>query len=115
MDVGYWWPTMYKDVHDYYKSCDACQRIGGLITQSLAKLVTSLPEEPFMKWGFDVVGLIKQTRKYMGNKYIFIATGYANKRVEAKKLFTNITTIITKFLYECILAKFGCPFTIITN
>jgi len=23
LDVGYWWPTMYKDVHDYY---DACQR-----------------------------------------------------------------------------------------
>jgi len=32
LDVGYWWPTMYKDVHDYCKSCDACQRIGGLAT-----------------------------------------------------------------------------------
>jgi hypothetical protein len=30
-------------VHDYYKSCDACQRIGGLAIQSLAKLVTNLP------------------------------------------------------------------------
>jgi hypothetical protein len=26
LDAGYWWPTMYKDVHDYCKSCDACQR-----------------------------------------------------------------------------------------
>jgi hypothetical protein len=26
LDIGYWWPTMYKDVHDYYKSYDACQR-----------------------------------------------------------------------------------------
>jgi len=32
LDVGYWWPTMYRDVHDYCKSCDACQRIGGLAT-----------------------------------------------------------------------------------
>jgi hypothetical protein len=32
LDVGYWWPTMYRDVHDYYRSCDACQRIGGLAT-----------------------------------------------------------------------------------
>ncbi len=23
LDVGYWWPTMYMDVHDYYRSCDA--------------------------------------------------------------------------------------------
>jgi hypothetical protein len=42
LDAGYWWPTMYKDVHDYYKSCDACQRTWGLATQSLTKLVTSL-------------------------------------------------------------------------
>jgi hypothetical protein len=48
LNIGYWWPTMYKDMHDYYRSCDACQKIGGLVTQSLAKLVTSLPEEPFM-------------------------------------------------------------------
>jgi hypothetical protein len=54
LDVGYWWPTMYRDVHDYYRSYDACQRTRGLATQSLIKLVTSLLEEPFMKWGFDL-------------------------------------------------------------
>jgi hypothetical protein len=26
LDVGYWWPTMYIDVHDYCKSYDACER-----------------------------------------------------------------------------------------
>jgi hypothetical protein len=50
---------MYKYVHDYYKSCDACQRIGRLATQSLIKLVTSILEEPFMKWKLDFVGPIK--------------------------------------------------------
>ncbi len=46
-------------MHDYYKSCDACQRTRGLATQNLAKLLTSLLEEPFMKWGLDFVGPIK--------------------------------------------------------
>jgi hypothetical protein len=56
LDVGYWWPTLYIDVNDYCRSCDACQRTKGLATQSLTKLVTSFLEEPFMKWGLDFVG-----------------------------------------------------------
>jgi hypothetical protein len=48
-------------VHDYYRSCDAYQRIRGLVTQSLTKLVTSLPKKPFMKCGLDFMGPIKPT------------------------------------------------------
>jgi hypothetical protein len=47
---------MYRDVHDYYRSFDACQRTRGLVTQSLAKLVTSLSKEPFMKWDLILWG-----------------------------------------------------------
>ncbi len=60
---------MYKDVHDYYKSCDACHIIGGLATQTLTKLVISLLEEPFIKWGLDFVGPIKLKKIY--KKYIY--------------------------------------------
>jgi hypothetical protein len=21
LDVGYWWPTLFKDTHEFYKSC----------------------------------------------------------------------------------------------
>jgi hypothetical protein len=53
--------------------------------------------------------------RYTWNKYILVAIDYATKWVEAKALKTNIATIITKFLHECILIGFGCPLTIVTN
>jgi hypothetical protein len=80
-------------VNDYCRYCDACQRIRGL----------------------DFVGPIKLVGRYTRNKYIFVATNYATKRVEARTLRTNITAITTKFLYECILTRFGCPLIIVID
>jgi hypothetical protein len=105
---------MYKDVHDYCISCDSCQQIGRLTTQSLAKLVTSLPNEPFMKWGLDFVGPIL-VRRYIGNKYILVTIDYATKWVETKALKTNIATVTTKCMYKCILTRLGCPLIIVTD
>jgi hypothetical protein len=115
LDAGYQWPPMYMDMPDFYRTCDACQITLGLATQSLAKLVTSFLEEPFMKWGFDFVGPIKPARKYTWNKYIFVAIDYAIKWVEAKTLKTNTVAVIAKFLYECILTRFGCPLPIVID
>jgi hypothetical protein len=44
MDAGYWWPTLFMDIHELCKS-DSYQKIGGLKTKSFAKLVITLLEE----------------------------------------------------------------------
>jgi hypothetical protein len=68
-----------------------------------------------MKCGLDFIGPIKHARQFTNNKYIFVATNYAIKWVEAKPLKTNFIVVTTKFLYEYILTKFGCPLTLVLD
>ncbi len=68
-----------------------------------------------MKWGLDYIGPIKPTWRLTRNRYILIALNYATKWVEVKAFRTNTIVGITRFLYEFILTRFGCPLTIVTN
>ncbi len=38
LDAGYWWPTLFKDIHNFCRSYDNCQKIGGLKIKSLAQV-----------------------------------------------------------------------------
>jgi len=101
---------MYKDVNDLCRLCDACQH-----TRRLVKLVITLPEEPFVKWRLDFVAPIKPVGRYTWNKYILAAIDYATKWVEPKVLRINNAMVIIKFMYECILTRFGCSITIVID
>jgi hypothetical protein len=67
MDASYWWLMMNQDVHEYCQICDQCQRIGNMLTQNLAKMVITLLEKPFKKWGLNFIGHVKPSRKMSNN------------------------------------------------
>jgi len=115
LDVGHWWPTLFKDIHDFCKSCDSRKKMGGLKTNNLAELVTTFLEEPYMKWGLNFISPIKLAGRLTRNKYILVVTNYATKWVGAKALKTNTVVVTTRFLYEYILTRFGCPLIIVIN
>ncbi|GJX47787.1 reverse transcriptase domain-containing protein [Tanacetum coccineum] len=94
-DSGFYWPTIYKDAHDFVTRCDICQR-QGKITQRDEMPQNSIQVcEIFDIWGIDFMGPFPSSR---GNKYILVAVDYLSKWVEAKALPTNDARVVCKFL-----------------
>nr|GFA01057.1 reverse transcriptase domain-containing protein [Tanacetum cinerariifolium] len=102
-DLGFYWPTIYRDAQDLVKNYDICQRQGKIsqkdeIPQNFIQVC-----EIFDVWGIDFIGPFSSSR---GNKYILVAVDYLSKYVEVKALPTNDSRVVCKFLKN-LFARFG--------
>ncbi|GJZ67126.1 reverse transcriptase domain-containing protein [Tanacetum coccineum] len=80
-DSGFYWPTIYKDAHDFVTRCDICQRQGKISQRDEMPQNSIQVCEIFDMWGIDFMGPFPSSR---GNKYILVAVDYLSKWVESK-------------------------------
>ncbi|GJT09825.1 reverse transcriptase domain-containing protein [Tanacetum coccineum] len=102
-DLGFYWPTIYKDAHELVKNYDSCQRQGKISQRDEMPQNSIQVCEIFDVWGIDFMGPFPSSR---GNKYILVAVDYLSKWVEAKALPTNDARVVVKFL-KSLFARFG--------
>ncbi|GJR97838.1 reverse transcriptase domain-containing protein [Tanacetum coccineum] len=110
-DSGFYWPTIYKDAHDFVTRCDICQRQGKISQRDEMPQNSIQVCEIFDIWGIDFIGPFPSSR---GNKYILVAVDYLSKWVEAKALPTNDARVVCKFL-KSLFSRFGAPRAIISD
>ncbi|GJS77943.1 reverse transcriptase domain-containing protein [Tanacetum coccineum] len=75
-DAGFFWPTIYRDVHAMIKSCDTCQRQGNFSQRNEMPQNAIQVYEIFDVWGIGFMGPFPSSR---GNKYILVAVDYLSK------------------------------------
>ena len=94
----FFWPGLSKDVQDYCRSCEQCQR-GGKANRQRAPL-QPLPtiEEPFKRIAIDIVGPLRRTKR--GNKYILTLMDFATRYPEALPLRKIDATTVAEALCE---------------
>nr|GEZ11795.1 reverse transcriptase domain-containing protein [Tanacetum cinerariifolium] len=110
-DADFFWPTIYKDAHEFVKNCDSYQRQGKISQRDEMPQNSIQTCEIFDVWGIDFMGPFPSSR---GNKYILVAVDYLSKWVEAKALPTNDARVVCKFLKSLFL-RFGSPRAIISD
>jgi hypothetical protein len=107
----YYWKGMYKDIEEYIKTCDACQRRGQKGGKGYLNSIKV--GKPFERIGIDFVGPLVRTKK--GNKYILVVTDYLTKWPEAKALREATAENVVEFIYKDIICRHGCPKTILSD
>jgi hypothetical protein len=102
---------MLKDIEIYVKSCDQCQRRGK--TKNQQELHSIKVDKPFHRIGIDIVGPLPVTERL--NRYIVVAMDYFTKWPEARALKEATADEVSKFIYEEIICRHGCPNKILTD
>ncbi|GJW53471.1 reverse transcriptase domain-containing protein [Tanacetum coccineum] len=106
-DSGFYWPTIYKDAHDFVTRCDICQRQGKISQRDEMPQNSISLRNPL---AFGALNFMGPFRLQEGNKYILVAVDYLSKWVEAKKRFpTIVPELLSNFFIKLIFSRFGAP------
>ena len=104
MQLGFFWPTLFKDDHEYATQCDQCQQMWGISRRNEMPLQNIMEVEVFDCWGIDFVGPFPSS---FGNEYILVVVDYMSKWVEVVAAPKNDAKTVVKFLKKNIFARFG--------
>ena len=108
-----YWKGMYDAVQTHVNACEECQRQNTLKKGPSQLHPVPFPDYCFGQWGMDLVGPLKATPG--GNQYIIVFTEYLSRWAEAKPLPDKTAVGVASALIECVVSRFGCPSTIISD
>jgi hypothetical protein len=111
----HFWPSMYKDINNYIKSCISCAQYNPQRQKTPGTLQPITPPDGVWQLvSMDFHGPITPTSQ-RGNKYIISLTDILSKFVVTKAVRDNTAQTTVRFLKEDVISKFGTPRCILTD
>ncbi|GKE83753.1 reverse transcriptase domain-containing protein [Tanacetum coccineum] len=110
-DVGFFWPTIFKEAQTLVQNYDASQRSGRISRREKMHLNNIQVNEIFNIWGIDFMGPFLKSHKF---EYILVAIDYMSKWAEAEALPTNDARVVINFLKK-LFSRFGIPKALISD
>ena len=111
LECGFFWPNMFKDAHNFVKSCPECQKTGTMTRKHEMPMRPIQFCEIFDAWGIDFMGPFGNSQ---GCEYILLAVDYVSRWIEAVAVRKADAKILLKFLTD-LIARFGHPKILISD
>ena len=108
----FYWPTLYKDVEDFCRSCQVCQKFSKQKVVKAPLIPLPVVIEPFRRVAMDIVGPLPRTKS--GNRYILVICDYATRYPEAVPVKAVDAEHIAEELVR-IFARVGIPEEMLTD
>lgn len=108
----FYWPTLFRDVEQFCKSCISCQKSGNRKVPKAPLIPLLVISEPFTRIAMDIVGPLP--RSSAGHKYILVMCDYATRYPEAVPLRSIDAEHVAEELIK-LFARVGIPREILTD
>jgi hypothetical protein len=112
--VGHsFWPTRAKDVQQWIRSCDACQRVSKLQRSDVYNPIVQF--KPFDMIGMDYIGPITPACPTTGCRYILVVIDYFTRFVFARPVLEATGETTNGMMEDHIAPVFGWPKVVYTD
>ena len=102
----FYWPSLFKDVEKYVKTCDVCQRlVGRLYKAPMCK--PPVIEQPFKRISIDITGPIRR-KTQSGNVFILTVVDHATHFPEAYPIPDHCAKTIACCMMDY-FSRYGIP------
>lgn len=108
----YYWPGIFKDIADYCRTCEVCQRSQPKRPAKAEMVPMPLIAKPFQRIAMDLVGPLPRTQR--GNHFVLTICDYATRYPEAIALPSTEAPRISKELVA-VFARVGIPEEILSD
>ena len=109
----YWWPSMFKDVEHWCKSCVDCAMKKSPWNTKRAPLLPLPVEGAFDRVAIDVLDPFKPSKKQ--NRYIAVFSHYLTRSCEAFPVPSVEASVIARLLVDEVIAKHDAPRVLLSD